>query len=79
MFVFNIFMLLTCESTFLSSVLHLAVSHGREQLHVVDQVLQLMEQVNSTELINSQNYDGLVSDLQSLVSKWEIITKSKKS
>ena len=76
MFVFNIFMLLTCKSTFLSSVLHLAVSHGREQL--VDQVLQLMQQVNSMEVINSQNGIGRVSDLQSLVSKWVIITNSKK-
>ena len=62
-FVFNRLLLLTCKNTFLFSVLHLAVNHGREQL--VDQVLQLIKQVHSTELslIDSQNIYGYVSDL----------------
>ena len=61
--VFNRHLLLTCENTLLFSVLHLAVDHGREQL--VDQVLQLIKQVHSTQLspIDSQNIIGYVSDL----------------
>ena len=62
-FVFNRLLLLTCENKLLFSVLHLAVKHGREQL--VDQVLQLIKQVHSTELslIDSQNITEYVSDL----------------
>ena len=59
--VFNRLLLLICKNTFLFSILHLAVDHGREQL--VNQVLQLMEQVHSTGLIDSRDASGWVSYL----------------
>ena len=60
--VFNRLSLLTCKSTYLFSVLHLAVSLGSEQL--VDQVLQLTEQMHFTkQLTDSQGDFGYVSDL----------------
>ena len=62
-FVFNRLLLLTCKITSFFSVLHLAVNHGREQL--VNQVLQLTEQMRSTQqsFIQSKNSFGYVSDL----------------
>ena len=53
---------MTCKSTYLFSVLHLAVGLGSEQL--VDQVLQLTEKMHSTkQLIDTEGDFGCVSDL----------------
>ena len=66
---FNRPLLFTCKNTFVYSVLHLAASHGRQQL--VNQVLQLMEQEPSTRLllIDRQDGDGWVSGLERFVLK----------
>ena len=61
--VFSRILLLTYKNTSLFSVLHLAVTQGRE--HLVDQVLQLTEQMQTVKqsVVDSKGSRGKVNDL----------------
>lgn len=65
-------LLMTCKTTSLFSILHLAANHGREQL--VSQVLQHIEQLQPADksLLDSRNYYERVSDFK-LMTECKII------
>ena len=60
-------LLMTCKTTSLFSVLHLAANHGREQL--INQVLQHMEHLQPADksLVDSRTFHGEVSDFKHMI------------